>query len=174
MKKQKLIGGIYKIEDVKTGNVYIGSADSDTGIKKRWSHHESSMKGQYHDYREFNEAFTDDPHRIKFEILEECDDDELENRENFWIKYCSAVDGWTVINKRKKASRRGKTRCVLNMQIAQRGENNGNKKLSEQQAIEIIIHKQQKLIKQKDIAEIYNISQSQVSQIGKERWEYLA
>ncbi|EPS53039.1 hypothetical protein CFSAN002368_01657 [Clostridium botulinum A1 str. CFSAN002368] len=31
---KKLISGIYKIEDIETGNVYVGSADSENGIKK--------------------------------------------------------------------------------------------------------------------------------------------
>ena len=99
MEKNSLICGIYKIEDVKTGNIYIGQTDD---IKRRLTNHNARIKKSYHDYKEFNEAYADDPERIKFEILEECDESELKAREKYWINYCQKVDGWTVINKNRR------------------------------------------------------------------------
>lgn len=173
MKKQKLIGGIYKIEDIKTGNVYIGSANRKNGIKKRWSWHLARFRKNKHYYKELQNAWNDNENRIKFEILEICDDDELEERENYYIDYCKKV-GWNVMNKQENAIRKRNVRDTSLMRLAQRGANNGNSRISEEDAIEIIIHKQQGVMAHKDMAELYNISASQVAKIGKEKWGYLA
>lgn len=167
----KLISGIYKIEDVKTGAVYVGSADSANGIKKRWSNHATLLKNNSHRYKELQDAYNDDTNRIKWEILEECGDDELEELENYYIDYCNKVDGWTVINKQKNTKRKCKVKDTSKMKKAQQGENNGhNTKLSEDDVIEI----RQMIkngIKQYVIAEKYDISKTLVSNIkNKHRW----
>lgn len=169
---KKTISGIYKIEDVKTGNVYIGSANKKNGIKKRWSWHLARLRKNKHYYVELQETWNDDENRIKFEILEVCDDDELEERENYYIDYCKKV-GWNVINKQEIATRKSSVKDTSNMKLAQRGENNGNKKINEEEAIEIIIHKQQRKMTHKELAELYDISQSQISKIGIHKWGYL-
>jgi len=121
----KLISGIYGIED-ESGNLYVGSADSDNGIKKRWSNHKTKLRNNEHKYSELQDAFNADENNIKWIILEECSDDELEERENYWIKYADRVDGWNVINKEKKSKKRTKVADTSLMKIKQTGEANGH------------------------------------------------
>lgn len=166
-----IIGGIYKIEDIKTGNVYVGSADSDNGIAKRWSCHKAHLRNGNHSYRELQDAFNEDENNIKWEILEECSDDELEERENYWIKYCGLIDGWNVINKEKVSKKRTKVKDTSKMKTAQSGENNGHcNKLTSEDVKEI-----KRLLKaglsQTKIARQYQVSQTLIHNImvGK-RW----
>lgn len=123
----KLIAGIYGIEDEKTGNLYVGSADTDNGIKKRWSCHKAHLRNNEHKYKELQEAFNDDENRIKWIILDECyDDSKLEELENYWIEYCKRVEGWNVINKEQKSKKRTKVSDTSKMKVAQTGESNGH------------------------------------------------
>ncbi|MGY0372491.1 GIY-YIG nuclease family protein [Clostridium sp. JNZ J1-5] len=167
----KIIGGIYKIEDVETGNVYVGSADSDNGIQKRWSCHLAHLRNGEHYYPELQEPYKEEPNRIKWEILDICDDDELEERENYWINYCSMIDGWTVINKQKKAKRKGKVKDKSKMKAAQTGENNGhNTKLSVEDVKEIK-KMLQKGLGQTELANKYDVSPTLIHNIKNgTRW----
>ncbi|WP_236884025.1 GIY-YIG nuclease family protein [Clostridium botulinum] len=168
---KKLISGIYKIEDIETGNVYVGSADSENGIKKRWSCHLAHLRKNKHYYKELQEAYNDNPERIKWEILDVCSDDELEERENYWIKYCDMIDGWHVINKEKRSKKRSKVKDTSNMSKAQTGDKNGhNTKLSVQDVKEIK-RALKKGVKQVILAEQYNVSQTHIWNIANGvRW----
>jgi group I intron endonuclease len=165
-----IVSGIYKIEDVVTGNIYIGRADSENGIKKRWSNHLAKLRSGNHDYTELQEAWDIDKSRVKFEILQECSDEELEDAENYWIDYCKKVDGWTVINKRKEAKRKSKVKNKRNMRAAQQGINNGHC----QTDIDIIIAIKSDIamgMRNRDIAKKYGKSPSYISMVKiGERW----
>lgn len=168
---EKLISGIYGIEDAETGGIYVGSADSNNGIKKRWSCHAAHLKNNKHSYIELQEAFSDNPNRIKWIILEECEDEELEERENYWINYCNKIDGWHVINKEKKSKKRTKVKDTSNMRKAQAGENNGNCcKLNAEDVIEIK-NMLADGIKKSVIADKYNVSVTLIWNIDNgKRW----
>ncbi len=131
---ENLISGIYKIEDFETGAVYVGSSKN---IKKRWSNHLAKLRTDKHSYTEFQDAWNIDNNRIKFEILEECNADNLESMENYFIGYCSAIDGWTIINKRIIAKRAKPVADTSNMVKAQTGSNNGHCTLSDEEVAEI-------------------------------------
>lgn len=168
---EKIISGIYGIEDIQTGDIYVGSADSENGIKKRWSCHAAHLKNNRHSYEELQKAFNNNKNRIKWIILEECPDEELEERENYWIDYCDKVDGWHVINKEKKSKKRTKVKDTSNMKVAQQGENNGNCcKLTVEDVVEI-----KKMLKdgvrQSAIARKYNVSTTLIWNIANcNRW----
>lgn len=162
----KLISGIYGIEDFETGKLYVGSADSNNGIKKRWSCHKAHLRNGRHDYNELQDAFNAEQNRIKWIILEECSDEELEERENYWIKYADKIDGWTVINKQKKSNKRSKVKDTSTMSIAQTGENNGhNTKLSVED-VKQIKKLLMKGVKQVDLARRYNVSNTLIHNIA--------
>ena len=167
--KQKTMG-IYGIEDIKTGSIYIGqSAD----IAKRWSNHAAFLKNNEHNYIELQKAYNLDCNRIKYTILEECKENELTSSEDFWIKHVQRVDGWTLINKQKFGGRHNtKVKDTTKMKAAQKWENNGNCcKLSVEDVIEIKKYLA-KGVSQKELARQYNISKTHVNNIANnKRWK---
>lgn len=166
------ISGIYKIEDIKTGNIYIGSAGMANGIAKRWSNHLSKLKSNVHIYVEFQTAFNEDPNRLKWEILEECnftietEKEMLEKREQFWINYCGKVDGWKVINKRKKVIRGRKVKNTSNMQAAQKGDGNGNATKFNENIIRVMKQEMLDGVSNEVLAEKYNTTVGYIRAIG--------
>lgn len=88
--------GIYKIENLINGKVYIGQS---TDIKERWASHkriifennkESNIKKNYPLYLAFKKYGIEN---FSFEILEECESSFLNEREIFYIqKYNSFID----------------------------------------------------------------------------------
>lgn len=176
----KLISGVYKIEDVTTGSVYVGTADKDNGILKRWSNHKTKLKNSEHEYEELQEAFDADTNRIKWEILEdhsnlefESDDEEneyLDERENYFIRYCDMIDGWTVINRNKNSKRKGKVKDKSKMIEAQTGDNNGHcTKLSSKKVFEILDMLKDG-VNREIIADKFDVSAKYIYRIGKDRW----
>jgi GIY-YIG catalytic domain. len=180
--KQKLVSGVYKIEDINTGAVYVGTADQENGIKKRWSNHSSKLKNNKYEYEELQEAYNDNPNRIKWEILldtsnikfnsDEEENDYLEKMENYYINYCNSIDGWHVINKQKKAKRKSKVKDKTKMVEAQTGENNGHcVKLNVEKVKEIKTYQKNNTYKDEKLAEMYNISMTHIRNIKYgERW----
>lgn len=82
--------GIYKITNIKNGKIYIGQS---INIERRWKRHLSASKNpKSHEYnaplhidmRKFgDEAF-------KIEVLEECVQEKLNEREKYWIEKTEA------------------------------------------------------------------------------------
>lgn len=172
----EIIAGIYKIEDIKTGNVYVGKADKDNGIKKRWSCHKSNLKAGRHTYNELQQAYDDNPDRIKWEILEENygNEEELIQREQYWIDYCKRIDGWNVIN-RGKAIKKSKVKDTSKMKLAQTGENNGNCKYNKK-IISNILWLKMNGYKAKEIEGFYKdikIKNNYIYSIGVYKWIHL-
>lgn len=121
--KQK-ISGIYLIEDIVTGNAYVGQSKHD--IAKRWSNHMTHFKKGDHKYIQLQDAYNADSKRIKFTILEECKKD-LQEREDWWMKHIeNNIDGWNLINKQKHGGVSSSVADTSNMSKAQTGENNGH------------------------------------------------
>lgn len=161
------VTGIYGIEDVKTGNIYVGHSKD---IAKRWSNHSSFLKDGVHRYKELQEAYNLDCKRIKYTILEECTKEMLKEREDFWIKYADNIDGWHVINKQKNGGASKSVKDTSNMSRAQTGENNGNARLSVEDVKEIK-KLLQKGVKKTELAKQYNVSFSLIHNISTgERW----
>lgn len=114
-----IICGIYGIEG-NNDDLYVGQA---VDIKKRWSCHSAHLKANEHLYKELQEAYNASTENIKWIILEECSESELEKREDWWIKH---ADGWNVINKEKFGKKKSKVADVSKMKEAQTGESNGH------------------------------------------------
>lgn len=168
MIKQNLVG-IYGIEDVETGNIYIGlSAD----IAKRWSNHSAFLKNGVHNYVELQKAYNIDCNRIKYTILEECTEEMLQEREDYWIKHIQRIDGWTLLNKQKFGGKHGtKVKDTSKMKVAQRGERNGNCRLSVEDVKKIKKYLE-KGVTQKELAEKYGVSKTHINNIANnKRWK---
>ncbi|RXM57230.1 endonuclease [Clostridium tetani] len=166
--KQKTIG-IYGIEDVATGNIYVGQS---MDIAKRWSNHGAFLKNNEHRYIELQEAYNLDCNRIKYTILEECNENELKEREDWWIKHIQKIDGWTLLNKQKFGGKHNtKVKDTSRMKAAQRGEKNGNCRLRKEDVIEIKKYLK-KGVTQKELARQYNVSETHISNIANgKRWK---
>lgn len=82
--------GIYKIENTKTGEVYIGQS---TNIEVRWANHRRNamMKGKAGKYALYRSMRYYGPKMFEFSVLETCKQDELDARENYWITYYAAL-----------------------------------------------------------------------------------
>ncbi|MDA3732124.1 endonuclease [Niameybacter massiliensis] len=132
-----VVTGVYKIEDVITGEVYVGSAK---GIAKRWSNNMARLRKGTHPY--FQEAWNDDPNRIKFEILEvvanSISDEDLAELEMDYFNYVKRVDGWTLVNKQQHKAGRHKVADTSKMKQSQAGIRNGNAKIKSEDDVRYI------------------------------------
>lgn len=87
--------GIYKITNQLNGKVYIGQS---VNLKHRWIDHKSRARtGKqsplYNDMRDL--GFEN----FKFEIIEQCDKESLNDREVYWIKYYNSNNSEIGYNK---------------------------------------------------------------------------
>ena len=77
--------GIYKIENLITNKIYIGQS---TSIERRWKDHkntafnENDKSYNYPLYKAIRKYGVDN---FSFEVLEECEIEELNEKEKFYI-----------------------------------------------------------------------------------------
>lgn len=86
--------GIYKVTNLINNKVYIGQSDN---IAHRWRiHRDHSLNNCGHDYNcIFYKAIRKyGLENFKFEVIEECSKDELNNRERYWIKHYKSYLGF--------------------------------------------------------------------------------
>lgn len=86
--------GIYKIECIKKGKVYIGQA---VDVERRWGEHLSKAKTLdtefYQDIRRYGK------HGFRFSVLEVCEPQDLDKKEAMWIRsYNSRLYGYNRTN----------------------------------------------------------------------------
>lgn len=75
--------GIYRVRNTTNDHGYYGSSYR---IEVRWDEHRWWLRRGDHDNRSFQTAWTrDGEDAFVFEILEECDRDDLESREQFYL-----------------------------------------------------------------------------------------
>ena len=78
----KFKSGIYKIT-INDYYVYIGQS---MDIKLRWKQHLNQLKQNKHCNKKLQNVFNKYPNLIKFEIIEKCDESELDSKEMFYIE----------------------------------------------------------------------------------------
>lgn len=79
----KKISGIYRITCLSNGKHYIGSAQS---IKARWASHKNNLKHNKHSNRHLQNAYNKfGAENFEFEVIELCNNDNLIEREQYWI-----------------------------------------------------------------------------------------
>lgn len=75
--------GIYKITNLLNGKMYIGQS---VDIEKRWSTHKAELKNNYHYNIHLQNAWNKyGEENFEFSIVEECNIDQLNQREIYWI-----------------------------------------------------------------------------------------
>lgn len=84
--------GIYMIEEIGTGRMYIGQA---LNIGERWAEHVKAGLGigsTIYQTNKFYKVMHDKgPEKFTFCILEECPKADLNAREKYWIEFYNAV-----------------------------------------------------------------------------------
>ena len=81
--------GIYKIVNTITGQVYIGQS---TNIERRWQEHKRPYK-RNNPTNKLYQAFNDyGLENFNFEVIEECPQSLLNERELYWINYFDAFN----------------------------------------------------------------------------------
>jgi len=81
--KQKC--GIYKIENLVTGRVYVGSSNH---INRRWELHKKNLQSKTHFNSYLQNSYTKyGVGAFKFSVVEECEKEKLIEREQFWFEY---------------------------------------------------------------------------------------
>lgn len=78
------ICGIYKIENLITHHVYIGQS---VDIITRWRRHKDDCKKGEKDYPLYQAIRKYGIENFSFEVIEECLRSQLDEREQYWIKY---------------------------------------------------------------------------------------
>lgn len=80
------ICGIYKIENKKTHQVYIGQS---IDINRRWKNHRTRSQHRGKDFLQTRlyPAMYGNLENFEFSIVEECEKNELDEREIYWIDY---------------------------------------------------------------------------------------
>lgn len=93
--------GIYRITNTVNNKIYIGQS---TNIKRRWRSHKCNAKNEkyYNNVYSRNTLYYEMHYygleKFKFEVLEECSVNDLNDREAFYIKLCNAIKiGYNVV-----------------------------------------------------------------------------
>ena len=139
--------GIYKITNKINQHCYIGQS---TQIERRWANHKSyafnpnNQEYEYPLYRAFRKYGIEN---FIFEILEECSNEELNSREQYWINFYNPEYNQTIGE---------------NYQIIPQ-------KLTEEQVLEIqnlLIQDKEGNISHKELAEHYGVHKDTIRDIN--------
>ena len=80
---QNNISGIYKIENLVNGKIYVGQS---VNIKKRWKDHKYYLRHNLHQNRYIQRAWNKQgEENYSFSIIEECDKELLGEKESYYI-----------------------------------------------------------------------------------------
>lgn len=163
--------GIYGLIDKENDYIYLGqSAD----ISRRWSNHGSYLKKNEHRYKEIQNAYNKGV--LGWTILEECLEEELADREDWWFKNAPKM-GYIVVNKQKFGKKEHRVKDTSLMQKAQTGSNNPNCRYDEE-LIQNVIWMKDNGYSAKEIIEILlehdiEMNKNYVYLIGKTKWKHL-
>ena len=176
MAKEKICG-VYKIENSVNGKYYIGSSNN---IYRRWkehikllnrnNHHSPHLQFAWNKYGEKN---------FKFSILEECDEEILLEKEQFYIDMMNATDDSFGYNTAPFADKpflteAGKIKMINGNKERFQGENSSLHKYSEDNIIKCIELLKTGLYTYKEISELTNVGIPAIKDVKNHRtWKYL-
>lgn len=88
--------GIYCIENTVTKKRYIGQS---TNISRRWINHKIALKNNIHRNSHLQNSWNKyGKENFKFQVLEECLEENLNDREDYWVKFYIAKNENTGYN----------------------------------------------------------------------------
>ena len=79
--------GIYKITNLLTNDCYIGQSKDIEARWKRHQYHASHSASEKYDYPLYEAIRKNGIENFSFEIIEECSQEKLNEKEKYWIKY---------------------------------------------------------------------------------------
>lgn len=175
--------GIYKIENTLNGKFYIGSS---CRIKQRWKRHESDLRCKKHHSLALQRAYNKYGNVFRYSIITPCSKKDLLILEQFHLdnlkpqynicktaKNCRGIkQSKQTIEKRKLSLQKyweieGLKRPNSKQNKKKKRDYNGQLKIERDKRDIEIIKLLKKGILQKDIAEMFNVSNSVVTQIKK-------
>ncbi len=96
------IGGIYAFLNLIDDKIYVGSAKN---FYKRYHIHKSMLNNNRHDSSYFQRAWNKYGQiNFLFVILEHCEENKLEEREQYWLDATRCYDRLIGYNSRRKAN----------------------------------------------------------------------
>ena len=82
--------GIYSITNLVNNKVYVGSS---TNINHRFITHKSRLRNNIHCNKHLQNAWNKyGEENFKFEVIEECEEDKLTEREQYWIDFYGGMN----------------------------------------------------------------------------------
>lgn len=90
--------GIYKVTNLINGKVYIGQSDN---IEFRWKTHRNHSQKKYgndYDCLFYRAIRKYGLNNFKFEVIEECQKNQLNEKEMYWIKFYNSFIGFVNCN----------------------------------------------------------------------------
>lgn len=119
--------GIYKIENIINHKVYIGQS---VNIEGRWNTHKKSLRNNKHTNQYLQNSYNKYGYEsFEYSVLEECEENDLTKREQYWIDYYGGIESSKTYNY-KEASSKGhlnkdaRVRISKNLKGRFKGENN--------------------------------------------------
>ena len=145
--------GIYMYENKLNHKKYIGQS---TNIERRKREH-LCWPSPYSRFD--NELKVIGESGFDFSILEECDIDQLDEKEKYWINFYDSINtGYNLINGGQNY----------------RGESNPAAKLKETEVKQIIILLEEHKLTNKQIAELFKVSRNTIDNINRcKTWQHL-
>lgn len=90
--------GIYKIENIVNDKVYIGQSVS---IESRWYQHINALENNSHANKHLQNSWNKyGSESFVFVVLEECEENKLTEREQYWIDYYGGMNNSKNYNNR--------------------------------------------------------------------------
>ena len=94
--------GIYIITSLRNQKVYIGQSKH---IEKRWEEHRTALQKNVHQNKHLQRAWNKYGEKnFIFSILEECSENMLDVREQYWIDYYGGINSQNTYNFRDGGS----------------------------------------------------------------------
>ena len=169
--------GVYKITNKINGKFYIGSS---VDIEHRWQQHVNALKGNYHCNIHLQSAWNKyGSENFNFEILEECKDDIVRKREQYYIDNTHCLNrniGYNISPQTDMSLKSDETKKKISDSKRGKyvGEQNPYVKISEDIAKNIIKDLMNVNCTYDEIAEKYSIPTHIVTSIAyKKTWNYL-
>jgi group I intron endonuclease len=95
--------GVYRIEDLSTGEIYVGSS---VLVGGRVNSHRAELRRGEHRIQSLQQTWNQGEHLVRFDVIEHCPESDLVEREQFWIdRYRN--ENLPVINKNRAATNLG-------------------------------------------------------------------
>lgn len=95
--------GIYSIVCLKNSKIYIGQSKH---IEVRWLEHKDELKKGTHQNKHLQNAWNKyGENSFVFSVIEECEEDNLTKREQYWIDYYGGINSKNTYNFRQAGSK---------------------------------------------------------------------